>query len=83
MSQQKPKDLAVDEKRRDFLRKSVYAAYVTPVITALLVSEASAIQSANANPGACQKAGGTWYGTGNNGCCDLKKGDNCGPDDQP
>ena len=81
MSQQKPKDLAVDEKRREFLRKSVYAAYATPVITALLVSEASAIQSANANPGACQKAGGTWYGTGNKGCCDLKPDDGCGPNE--
>ena len=79
MSQQKPKDLAVDEKRREFLRKSVYAAYATPVITALLVSEASALQSTNANPGACQKAGGTWYGTGQTGCCDLTTTDGCGP----
>jgi hypothetical protein len=79
MSQKKPNAQTVDEARREFLRKSVYAAYATPVITALLVSEASAAQSANANPGACKKAGGTWYGTGNNGCCDLKPGDVCGP----
>ena len=31
--------------RREFLRKSVYAAYATPLITALLVEQASAFQS--------------------------------------
>jgi hypothetical protein len=31
--------------RREFLRKSVYAAYATPLITALLVEKASAYQS--------------------------------------
>ena len=31
--------------RREFLRKSVYAAYATPLITALLVEQASAYQS--------------------------------------
>ena len=34
--------VAVDEERRSFLRKSIYAAYATPLITALLVEEASA-----------------------------------------
>ena len=34
-----------DADRRDFLRKSIYAAYATPLITALLVEEASAKQS--------------------------------------
>ena len=33
------------ESRREFLRKSVYAAYATPLITALLVEPASAMQS--------------------------------------
>ena len=33
--------------RREFLRKSVYAAYATPLITALLVEPASAAQSGN------------------------------------
>ena len=33
---------AVDEERRSFLRKSVYAAYATPLITALLVEDAEA-----------------------------------------
>jgi hypothetical protein len=33
------------EERRDFLRKSAYAAYATPVITALLVDKASAAAS--------------------------------------
>ncbi len=31
-----------DEQRRDFLRKSVYAAYATPVIMTLLVGRSSA-----------------------------------------
>jgi hypothetical protein len=35
----------VDEERRSFLRTSIYAAYATPLITALLVEEASAKQS--------------------------------------
>jgi len=33
------------EERRDFLRKSAYAAYATPVITAMLVEKASAARS--------------------------------------
>jgi len=39
---------SVDENRRDFLRNSVYAAYATPLITALLVESASAAQSCTA-----------------------------------
>ena len=35
----------VDSERREFLRKSIYAAYATPLITALLVEEASAANS--------------------------------------
>lgn len=34
-----------DADRRDFLRKSVYAAYATPLITPLLVAEESAAAS--------------------------------------
>jgi len=36
---------AESEKRREFLRKSMYAAYATPVIMALLVDKASAWDS--------------------------------------
>lgn len=36
-----------DENRRDFLRKSAYAAYATPVIMAMLVEKASAGKSWN------------------------------------
>jgi hypothetical protein len=35
----------VDAARRAFLKKSVYAAYATPLITALLVAEDSAAKS--------------------------------------
>ena len=38
-------EVVTDNSRRDFLRKSVYAAYATPVITALLVNKASAATS--------------------------------------
>ena len=38
----------VIKSRREFLRKSVFAAYATPLIMALLVEEASAASS-NAN----------------------------------
>lgn len=40
-------DLKSDDSntRREFLRKSVYAAYATPLITALLVENASAANS--------------------------------------
>lgn len=37
-----PNPETVDPERRDFLRNSVYAAYATPLITALLVEKASA-----------------------------------------
>jgi hypothetical protein len=37
--------LPADISRRDFLRKSAYAAYATPVITVLLVEQASAAKS--------------------------------------
>ena len=36
---------SVDNDRREFLKNSVYAAYATPIITALLVEEASAAAS--------------------------------------
>jgi hypothetical protein len=42
-----------DADRREFLRKSIYAAYATPLITALLVEEASAKNSNNT--GRCSK----------------------------
>ena len=35
----------IDSDRRDFLRKSVYAAYATPLITTLLVTENAAANS--------------------------------------
>jgi hypothetical protein len=38
---------STDEGRRDFLRKSAYAAYATPVIMAMLVEKASAGKSWN------------------------------------
>ena len=47
---QHPKDTPVDDDRRAFLRRSVYAAYATPLITALLVEEAGAASS-NCPPG--------------------------------
>lgn len=40
-----PEQKPVDTARREFLRNSVYAAYATPIITALLVEEASAAAS--------------------------------------
>jgi hypothetical protein len=79
MTEEQREGKTVDETRREFLRKSVYAAYATPVITALLVSQVSAATSSGSNPGQCQKAGGTWYGTGQ-GCCDFGPNDGCGPD---
>lgn len=43
---------ATDENnsRREFLRKSAYAAYATPVITALLINKASAATSWGTRP---------------------------------
>ena len=49
MSEEKKHNQPIDDSRREFLRKSVYAAYATPVITALLVSQVSASASSN-NP---------------------------------
>jgi hypothetical protein len=40
-----PQAEKVDNERREFLRNSVYAAYATPLITALLVAEESAAAS--------------------------------------
>jgi hypothetical protein len=40
-----------DEGRRDFLRTSMYAAYATPVIMAMLVNKASAAKSWNSGYG--------------------------------
>ena len=69
---------SIDETRREFLRKSVYAAYATPVIVTLLVSKASAAVSANI---LCADTGGKWYsGNSSNGCCDRASLDGCGPD---
>jgi hypothetical protein len=45
MSEEKKHNQPIDDSRREFLRKSVYAAYATPVITALLVSKVSALAS--------------------------------------
>jgi hypothetical protein len=44
----------VDGARRAFLRQSIYAAYATPLITALLVEEAGAASS-NCPPGVKEK----------------------------
>lgn len=41
MSEKEEKE-CVDEGRREALRKSVYAVYATPLITAVLVNKASA-----------------------------------------
>ena len=38
-------------ERREFLRKSIYAAYATPVIMSLLVDKANAAQSWNPGSG--------------------------------
>ena len=40
-----------DQGRREFLRKSAYAAYATPVIMSLLVEKASAAKSWNDGKG--------------------------------
>ena len=47
-----PEHGEVDNERRAFLRNSVYAAYATPLITALLVAEESAAAS-NCTPEWC------------------------------
>jgi|GEM_PF-6765014 len=45
------KKCTLDKGRRDFLRNSVYAAYATPVIMAMLVNKASAAKSWNSGFG--------------------------------
>jgi hypothetical protein len=48
MDEQKGQAMSdADKARRDFLRKSVYAACATPVIMSLLVEKADAAQSWN------------------------------------
>jgi len=44
------KDLSSSE-RRDFLRRSIYAAYTTPLVVSLLVEKAGAAQSWNPGQG--------------------------------
>ncbi|PLX85058.1 MAG: hypothetical protein C0617_05035 [Desulfuromonas sp.] len=62
-----------DEGRRDFLRKSAYAAYATPVIMAMLVEKANAAKSWNPgrgnipNNGKAKPPRGNGYGLSNNG----------------
>ena len=73
MSKEKKDNQPIDDTRREFLRKSVYAAYATPVITAWLVSKASAAVSTDFNKGQCERTGGTWVGVGPNGYCDRSK----------
>ena len=52
MDEQKRKTLSeTAEARRDFLRKSVYAACATPIIMSLLVERADAAQSWNPGRG--------------------------------
>jgi len=46
-----------DEGRREFLRKSAYAAYATPVITSMLVEKASAAKSWNSGNGEITRTG--------------------------
>jgi hypothetical protein len=43
------------QERREFLRKSLYAAYATPVIISLLVNKANAAESWN--PGCGRRPG--------------------------
>jgi len=40
-----------NEARRDFLRKSLYAAYATPVIMSMFVEKANAATSWGSKPG--------------------------------
>jgi len=50
--QEKPSTNSLsDERRREFLKKSVYAAYAAPVIMAMLVEKANAAQSWNPGQG--------------------------------
>jgi hypothetical protein len=45
------KKLNVKMDRRDFLRKSAYAAYATPIVLSMLVEKASAAKSWNPGKG--------------------------------
>jgi hypothetical protein len=45
------KNNGTDEARRDFLKKSVYVAYATPVIMSMLVNKANAAKSWNSGKG--------------------------------
>lgn len=56
MKEQREKQVS-EEGRRDFLRKSAYAAYATPVITGLLVEKASAAKSWNSGKGEITRTG--------------------------
>lgn len=54
-----------DEARRDFLRKSLHAAYATPVIMSIMVEKASAAASrglgvACSKPNVCKKDPRCW-----------------------
>lgn len=74
MSQERNAQQTVDDTRREFLRKSVYAAYATPIITALLVSNASAAASSTPQS-SCASSGGKWIGS--QGCCDTDRNGTC------
>jgi hypothetical protein len=54
-----------DADRREFLRRSIYAAYATPLITALLVEDAAAGNSNN--NGRCSRK---WCERHWASCCD-------------
>lgn len=66
-----------DAQRREFLRKSLYTAYATPVIMSLLVEKASAQFSSDVKIRQCKEAGGVWIGPGSNGCCDYDRDGKC------
>ena len=59
------RETQADQQRREFLRKSIYAAYATPLITVLLVEEAAAKNSHN--NGKCSPA---WCSKHWAPCCD-------------
>jgi hypothetical protein len=50
---EKEKNLNNGMNRRDFLKKSAYTAYATPIVYSLLVEKASAAQSWNSGRGEC------------------------------
>jgi hypothetical protein len=81
----KKNDQKTDEARREFLRKSVYAAYATPIITTLLIAKESAAISFTGTPkenkDACAADGGKWFAGGaGQACCNYGPNDGCGPD---